>query len=45
MDGEALDQVAQSELELELELIVLTGLALQSSHDCSANDYAQKIEP
>ena len=42
MDGEALDQVAQS--ELELELIVLTGLALQSSHDCSANDYAQKIE-
>ena len=42
MDGEALDQVGQS--ELELELIVLTGLALQSSYDCSANDHAQKVE-
>ena len=42
MDGEALGQVAQR--ELELELIVLTGLALQSSYDCSANDHAQKVE-
>ena len=44
MDGEALDRLAQSELELELELIVLTGLALQSSYDCPANDHARKIE-